>query len=82
MNSSKQHQKAAQNIVDDTISGLNSTAIRDTASVSGVNITISEHANLENDVLELNQAGLTYTANARLVKATSTIYDALFRAIA
>lgn len=84
MNSSQQHQKASKEILDSTASTLNrsSSSIQDSVNISGVELNISDTPNLEQGILELNQAGLTYTANAKLIKAASSVYDALFRAVA
>lgn len=82
MSSSQQHQQATKEIVDSTVAGLSGSSMQDPVHVSGVNINISDSPNLEKGILQLHQAGLTYTANAKLVKATSSVYDALFRAVA
>ena len=82
MNSFQQHNQAAKEILDSTTAAMSSTSMQDSVSISGVNLNISDSPNLERGILQLNQSGITYTANAKLVKATSSIYDTLFRAIA
>jgi len=39
-------------------------------------------ASAESSVATLNEAGVTYSASARLIKASSTMVDALFDAVA
>jgi hypothetical protein len=80
MHSSQQHQEASQDILDSTKLEISSS--RDSVTLSSVTENISDSPNLERSVLQLNQAGITYTANARLVRATSSIYDALLRTVA
>jgi hypothetical protein len=79
MNSSQQHQDASQDILDGTKSAMSS--IQDKVHISSVSQN-SDSPNLEQSILQLNQAGITYTANAKLVKASSSIFDALLRAVA
>ena len=79
MNSSQQHQDASQDMLDSTKSAM--SAIQDTVHLSSVSQN-SDSPNLEQSILQLNQAGITYTANAKLVKASSSIFDALLRAVA
>lgn len=80
MYSSQQHQEASQDILNSTKLAISSS--RDSVTLSSVTENISDSPNLERSVLQLNQAGITYTANARLVRATSSIYDALLRTVA
>ena len=78
---SQQHNQAAKEILDSTTSAMSSSSVQDPVAISNINVNISDSPSLERGILQLNQAGITYTANAKLVKATSSIYDTLFRAV-
>ena len=80
MNASQQHKDASQDILDSTRLAMSS--VQDSVQLSSVSKNSSDSPNLEQGILQLNQAGLTYTANAKLVRATSSVYDALLRAVA
>ena len=75
--SSQQHQRASEEILESTIQANQNIDRVEISSLTG-----PDEPSLENGLVELQESGLTYTANAKLVKATSAIYDALFRAIA
>lgn len=94
LNSSEQHHQASK----DLMSGLMSDQQNyhnDNSSV-GVTVEISDayrqqtqdlldqnlHTSAESSVASINEAGVTYSASARLIKANSTMVDALFDAIA
>ena len=67
MNSSQQHNQAAKEILDSTTSAMSSSSVQDPVSISNINVNISDSPSLERGILQLNQAGITYTANAKLV---------------
>ena len=91
LNSSEQHHQASK----DLMAGLMSDRNSNNSSV-GVNVEISDAywqrtqhlpdrnvlASAESSVASINEAGVTYSASARLIKSSSAMVDALFDAIA
>ena len=91
LNSSEQHHQASK----DLMSGLMSDHNNGSNSV-GITVEISDAyrqriqdlpdrnvlASAESSIASINEAGITYSASARLIKASSTMVDALFDAIA
>ncbi len=94
LNSGKQHQEASQDLMNGMTLGTNSEQQQGVnVSISqeyhqrlrGSDNTISVERTLpspESSVASINEAGVTYSASARLVKATSAMVDAFFDAIA
>jgi len=93
LNSGNQHQEASQDLMNGMTLGTNSEQQGVNVSISqeyhqrlrGSDNTISVERTLpspESSVASINEAGVTYSASARLVKATSAMVDAFFDAIA
>ena len=86
-NSSQQFEEASKNILEHTGSTLSVSStsapmqIEERVEISSLAESNTD-SSLEEGIVELNQAGLTYTANARLVKASSSVFDALLRTVA
>lgn len=94
LNSSEQHHQASKDLMSGLMSDQND--YRNGASSVGVTVEISDAyrqrtqdlpdrnllASAESTVASINEAGVTYSASARLVKASSAMVDALFDAIA
>ena len=94
LNSSEQHHQASKDLMAGLMSDQNN--YRNGTSSVGVAVEISDAyrqraqdlpdrsllASAESSVASINEAGVTYSASARLVKASSTMVDALFDAIA
>ena len=92
LNSSEQHNQASK----DLMAGLMSDHNNNGSNSVGVTVEISDAyrqrtqdlpdrnvlASAESSVASINEAGITYSASARLIKASSTMVDALFDAIA
>ena len=91
LNSSGQHNQASKDLMDGFMGGN-----QHSPKAVGVTVDISNEyhrrvqdlpgrqtlASAESNVATLNEAGVTYSASARLIKATSTMVDALFDAVA
>lgn len=93
LNSGNQHQEASQDLMNGMTLGTNSEQQGVNVSISqeyhqrmrGSDNPISVERTLpspESSVASINEAGVTYSASARLVKATSAMVDAFFDAIA
>ena len=95
LNSGNQHQEASQDLMNGMTLGTNSEQQQQGVNVSisqeyhqrlrGSDNTISVERTLplpESSVASINEAGVTYSASARLVKATSAMVDAFLDAIA
>ena len=94
LNSSEQHHQASKDLMAGLMNDQND--YRNGTSSVGVTVEISDAyrqraqnlpdrnllASAESSVASINEAGVTYSASARLVKASSTMVDALFDAIA
>ena len=94
LNSSEQHHQASKDLMAGLMSDQNDYR-NGTANV-GVTVEISDAyrqrtqdlpdrnllASAESSIASINEAGVTYSASARLVKASSAMVDALFDAIA
>ena len=94
LNSSEQHHQASKDLMAGLMSDQNN--YRNGTSSVGFTVEISDAyrqraqdlpdrsllASAESSVASINEAGVTYSASARLVKASSTMVDALFDAIA
>ena len=93
LNSSEQHHQASKDLMaglmndHNTNNGSNSVGVtveisdayrQRTQDLSDQNVL----ASAESSVASINEAGITYSASARLIKASSTMVDALFDAIA
>ena len=91
MNSSQQHQQASEDLMGQA--HLDLARQQD----HGITVSISEayHERLssnpslertprsaESSVASINEAGITYSASAKLVRASSSMLDALFNAVA
>ena len=93
LNSSEQHHQASKDLMAGLMSDQN--AYNRPNSV-GVTVEISDAyrqrtqdlpdrnllASAESSIASINEAGVTYSASARLIKASSAMADALFDAIA
>jgi hypothetical protein len=84
--SGQRHNRASQDILQSTVDTINdnysSSSIQDTVSISSMSENISDSPSLENGILELSKAGITYNASAKLITATNSAFDTLFEAIA
>jgi len=91
LNSSNQHRQASEDLLQQTQIDLGSQPDL------GVTVSISEdyherqldsatldrgYPSPESSVASLNEAGVTYSASAKLVRASSSMLDALFNAVA
>ena len=94
LSSGDQHHQASKDLMASFTSDQND--FRNGTTGVGVTVEISEAyrqrtqdlpdrnllASAESSVASINEAGVTYSASARLVKASSAMVDALFDAIA
>ena len=91
LNSSEQHHQASKDLMagfmNDHNNGSNSVGV--TVEISDAYRQRTQDlpdrnvlASAESSVASINEAGITYSASARLIKASSTMVDALFDAIA
>ena len=92
LNSSEQHHQASKDLMAGFMNDHNNNGT-DTVGVT-VQISDAYHqraqevpdqnllASAESSVASINEAGVTYSASARLIKASSAMVDALFDAIA
>ena len=94
LSSSEQHHQASKDLMAGLMSDQHN--YRNGSSSVGVTVEISDAyrqraqelpdrnllASAESSVASINEAGITYSASARLIKASSTMVDALFDAIA
>ena len=93
LNSSQQHQQASKDLMDGAFSD-SGIGRQSTSGTVGVTVQISDAyrtlesekgtalPSAESSVASINEAGITYSASARLVKASSAMIDALFDAVA
>ena len=93
LNSSQQHQQASKDLMDGAL-GDGGLGRQHASSGVGVTVEISNEyrtleskngadlPSVESSVASINEAGITYSASARLVKASSAMIDALFDAVA
>jgi len=93
LNSSQQHQQASKDLMDGAFKdgGLGrqngSGSVGVTVEISNEYRTLESNndrnlPSMESSVASINEAGITYSASARLVKASSAMIDALFDAVA
>ena len=94
LNSSEQHNQASKDLMAGLMNDHNTN--HNGSNSVGVTVEISDAyrqktqnlpdrnvlASAESSVASINEAGITYSASARLIKASSTMVDALFDAIA
>ncbi len=84
--SGQRHNRASQDILQSTVNAINenysSNGIQDRVTISSLQENITDSPSLENGLLELSKAGITYNASAKLVTATTSALDSLFEAIA
>ena len=85
-NSGQRHHQASQDILQNTIEDIaknyTPSGVQDRVSISSTTENISDSPSLEEGILNMNAAGVTYNASAKLVTATNNMFDAMFRAIA
>jgi hypothetical protein len=91
MNSSSRHQQASEDLMQQTQMGLSQQDGGVTVSISeayhdrqtDIDSTMARPLlSAESSVASINEAGMTYSASAKLVRATSSMMDALFNAVA
>lgn len=91
MNSSSRHQQASEDLMQQTQLSLSQQDGGVTVSISeayherqtGLDSTMERALpSAESSVASINEAGMTYSASAKLVRATSSMMDALFNAVA
>ena len=89
MNSSKQHQQAAEQIMQQSTLALNGQDSLNDQNGVVVNIRRSpltgvedrnqiQSQDFESSVVSLFEAGVTYSANAKIIKAHKSRWDSLF----
>ena len=93
LNSSQQYEQSSKDLMDSAF-GDSGLGRQSTSSSVGVTVDISneyrtlqsnsgaDFPSAESSVASINEAGVTYSASARLVKASSAMIDALFDAVA
>ena len=91
MNSSSKHQQASEDLMQQTQMGMSQQDGGVTVSISeayhdrqtGLDSAMTRSLpSAESSVASINEAGMTYSASAKLVRATSSMMDALFNAVA
>ena len=89
LNSGRQHQQASQDILQQTVTGMDQQNSGVTVRISDAyhdriqdDINVSSKRSIEDSIVSLNEAGVTYSASAKLVKVRSSMLDSLFDAIA
>ena len=91
MNSSNRHQQASEDLMQQTQMSLSQQDGGVTVNISeayhdrqaNVDSTIARTVpSAESSVASINEAGMTYSASAKLVRASSSMMDALFNAVA
>ena len=89
LSSGRQHQQASQDILQQTIHDMDQQSNGVTVRISDAyherrqdDVNVSSTRTFEDSIVSLNEAGVTYSASARLVKAHSSLLDSLFDAIA
>jgi hypothetical protein len=89
LNSGRQHHQASQDILAMTQQHSSHLGGGVTVRISDAyherfpdNINVQSKRSIEDSIVSLNEAGVTYSASAKLVRARSTMLDALFDTVA
>ena len=83
MNSREQHQQASQDILRNTIDSINQSYVssgstQDRVTISSLSENITDSPSLERSLTDLNVAGTTYNASAKIVTAANSMFETMF----